>query len=150
KPNRRLPEQHRKGGLPIGSVGIKRLDGFFDYLFNVCFPKDHPVNTGGVPEGLKPVEFSQTDVSEVEPFHDPDAHVANPTGGSQSRAYDFVSMHPEGAILMLPDGSTRIDFENKKIFRPYATRNAHRWFTYVEDARGRDSEDLSLYIITVF
>ncbi|KIK60349.1 hypothetical protein GYMLUDRAFT_200447 [Collybiopsis luxurians FD-317 M1] len=49
---------------------------------------------------------------------------------------------------MLPDGSTRIDLENKKIFRQYATRNAHRWFTYVEEARGRESEDLSLYIIT--
>ncbi|KAJ4473795.1 hypothetical protein J3R30DRAFT_3406645 [Lentinula aciculospora] len=161
EPNRRLPEEYRKSGLPIGSVGIIRPDGFFDYLFNICFSKDHPVNVGGVPEGFKPVEFSQTDVSEVDPFLDPDAHVASPTGyisktlvhsGSsyvgQTRAYDFMSMHPEGAILMLPDGSMRVDLENKKIFRQYANRNAHRWFTYVEDARGRESEDLSLYIIT--
>ncbi|KAJ4496281.1 hypothetical protein C8J55DRAFT_381953, partial [Lentinula edodes] len=151
EPNRRLPEQHRKGGLPIGSVGIIRPDGFFDYLFNICFPKDHPVNTGGVPEGFKPVEFSQTDVSEflvrgLDGFKD--TPLTFPSSVAQSRAYDFVSMHPEGAILMLPDGSTRIDLENKKIFRQYATRNAHRWFTYVEDARGRESEDLSLYIIT--
>ncbi|KAJ3986395.1 hypothetical protein F5890DRAFT_1504313 [Lentinula detonsa] len=161
EPNRRLPEQYRRSGLPIGSVGIIRPDGFFDYLFNICFPSDHPVNVGGVPEGFKPVEFSQTDVSEVDPFHDPDAHVASPTGYiaktlvssgntyvGQSRTYDFMSTHGEGAILMLPDGSTRIDLENKKIFRQYANRNAHRWFTYVEEARGRESEDLSLYIIT--
>ncbi|KAJ3711144.1 hypothetical protein C8R42DRAFT_557525, partial [Lentinula raphanica] len=161
EPNRRLPEQFRKSGLPIGSVGIIRPDGFFDYLFNICFPKDHPINVGGVPEGFKPVEFSQTDVSEVDPFQDPDAHVACPAGfiaktlvhsGSsyvgQSRVYDFTSTHKEGAILMLPDGSARIDLENKKIFRQYANRNAHRWFTYVEDTRGRESEDLSLYIIT--
>ncbi|KAJ3731821.1 hypothetical protein DFJ43DRAFT_968471, partial [Lentinula guzmanii] len=63
EPNRRLPEQYRRSGLPIGSVGIIRPDGFFDYLFNICFPSDHPVNVGGVPEGFKPVEFSQTDVS---------------------------------------------------------------------------------------
>ncbi|KAF5388699.1 hypothetical protein D9757_004824 [Collybiopsis confluens] len=164
EPNRRLPEQYRRTGLPIGSVGIIRPDGFFDYLFNICFPKDNPVNVGGVPEDFKPVEFSQTDVSEIDPFLDPDAHIASPnlhisktlvhSDGlnyshlGMSRAYEFASENPEGAILMLPDGSTRIDLENKRIFRQYATRNAHRWFTYVEEARGRESEDLSLYIIT--
>lgn len=130
---------------------------------------------GGVPEGFIPVEISQTDVSEVDPFHDPDAHVASPIGYisknpvhtqcvivyypglsayfppfsvGHSRTYNFMSMNSEGAILMLPDGSTRVDLENKKIFRQYANRNAYRWFTYVEDTRGRELQDLSLYIIT--
>ncbi|KAF9072337.1 hypothetical protein BDP27DRAFT_427529 [Rhodocollybia butyracea] len=148
EPNRRLPEEYRRDGLYIGSVGIFH-DGFFDYLFNICYPKSHPVNAGGVPEDFKPVEISQTDISEVDPFHDVDAHVASPIGGVNSRrAYDFMSMSPDGAILVLPDGSTRIDLKNKKIFRQYANRNAHRWFTYVENTRGRECEDLSLYIIT--
>ncbi|KAE9401060.1 hypothetical protein BT96DRAFT_992419 [Gymnopus androsaceus JB14] len=155
---KRLPEEYRRTGVRIGDVGIIRPDGFFDYLFNICLPRDHPVNAGLVPEGFTPVEISQADVSEVDPFHDPDAHVASPIGyisknpvhsrAGQSRTYDFMSMNSEGAILMLPDGSTRVDLENKKIFRQCANRNAYRWFTYVENTRGRDSHGLSLYVVT--
>lgn len=51
-----------------------------------------------------------------------------------------------------PKRSTGISPENKEVLRQYATRNAHRWFSYVENAQGNvnGSQSLSIYLITGF
>lgn len=63
-------EEYCRTGIRIGDVGVLRPDGFFNYLFNVSFPKDHSLNVGGVPEYFEPVQLAQaTHDSEVGPFH---------------------------------------------------------------------------------
>ncbi|KAE9386706.1 hypothetical protein BT96DRAFT_785951, partial [Gymnopus androsaceus JB14] len=37
-------DEYSRIDIRIGDVGILRSDRSFDFLFNICFPKDHPLN----------------------------------------------------------------------------------------------------------
>lgn len=55
----------------------------------------------------------------------------------------------EDSASTYPDRCTEISLKNKQILRQYATRNAHRWFTYVKNAPGYvGSQNPSIYLIT--
>jgi hypothetical protein len=61
EPDSKLPKSCRDEGLRIGDVGVVK-DGSFDVLFNICLPKDHPLNQwGGVPTTFKQVPISQSE-----------------------------------------------------------------------------------------
>lgn len=51
--NMRLPVPYRQTGVSIGDVGIITREGAFDFLFNICYPRDHPFNSR-VPPDFEP------------------------------------------------------------------------------------------------
>jgi hypothetical protein len=57
QPDESLPYEYRKDGVGIGDVGIITSHGYFDFLFNICRPSDHPINSNGVPQDFCPLEF---------------------------------------------------------------------------------------------
>jgi len=78
EPGRRLPVEYRMKGVSIGDVGLITPDGAFDYLFNICLPRDDPVNVNRVPENFVPLEsWDPSDVHEVEFAYPPGGHVAS-------------------------------------------------------------------------
>lgn len=62
-----IPEPSKFGEVLIGDVGYV-YDGSFYRLFNVTFPQDHPVNSGGVPEDFKVLEYDPRLLHRVEQY----------------------------------------------------------------------------------
>ena len=52
--NRRLHIDYRRTGVRIGDVGIITHSGAFSFLFNICLPRDDPLNEQ-VPEHFAPI-----------------------------------------------------------------------------------------------
>jgi len=50
-----IPKAHLEQGFGIGDVGCLDRRGGFDYLFNIFYARDHPVQNV-VPRNFKPVE----------------------------------------------------------------------------------------------
>lgn len=59
-----LPEEYRRRGVHIGDVGYLNDFGGFEFVFNVCYPADHPINAGGVPPDFEVLEIEPTRISE--------------------------------------------------------------------------------------
>ena len=55
EPSRTLPDAYRRQGVTIGDVGIITKFGYFDFLFNIRLPADHPINQHGNPKGFSPL-----------------------------------------------------------------------------------------------
>jgi len=66
EPNKRLPIAYQKIGVHIGDVGVITQDGGFAFLFNICVPRDHPINPRILPEDFSPLQPTLTDVDIAE------------------------------------------------------------------------------------
>jgi hypothetical protein len=78
EPFSNLPRKYRKKGVSVGDVGIITSDGGFDYLFNICLPSDHPINSGRVPPGFVPLEFDRhRDIAMTRDMHSPGCDIAS-------------------------------------------------------------------------
>jgi len=66
-----LPTAFRRKGVSIGDVGILSASGTFDFFFNICSSRDDPINSGGVPEGFKPLDppLSNMGVRRVQEYY---------------------------------------------------------------------------------
>ena len=68
EPSSYPPEYPRKG-VGVGDVGVMSTDGHFDFLFNICFPSDHPVNLNTPPE-FQPLVFNgESDIITTPQIH---------------------------------------------------------------------------------
>lgn len=77
-PSRALPEEYKKKGCGIGDLCIITPNGSVDYLWNICFASDHPINIGRTPPGFEPIAFDMSsDVDEEEGWRAPWGHVCN-------------------------------------------------------------------------
>ncbi|KAK7016765.1 hypothetical protein VNI00_018818, partial [Paramarasmius palmivorus] len=129
EPNGSLPAAYKQGGIRIGDVGIIQKDAPFDHLFNITQAADHPVNNGGVPEGFVPLSLGKVDTNLHAHHRDGDSYISAPKGSLSriripdeelkyrlDRAYEFEGSGDQGAILMLPTGSSLCRLESKAKF----------------------------------
>jgi hypothetical protein len=78
EPNQFLSDTYQRLGTRIGDVGFVTSNGSFDYLFNVCRPKNHPINVNRTPEDFEYVELREEhDVCGNSGAYTPDEHVAS-------------------------------------------------------------------------
>jgi len=66
EPNKRLPMAYQKKGINIGDVGIITPDGGFSFLFNICVPREDPINPRILPEDFSLLQPTLADVDVVE------------------------------------------------------------------------------------
>uniref|UniRef100_A0A0W0EWM0 Uncharacterized protein n=1 Tax=Moniliophthora roreri TaxID=221103 RepID=A0A0W0EWM0_MONRR len=153
-----------EGGLMIGDVGIVHHDRPFDFLFNITYPADHDINHRGVPAGFTHLPLEDLDINRVAEYHRYSSHVVHPKyaisrdtvsgpwlPGFRGYHWHFMPTNHEGALLVLPKGSSTATLENKAVFRDYAKKHANEWFTYAETRRGRmfpTGTNPLLYVIT--
>ncbi|KIK52732.1 hypothetical protein GYMLUDRAFT_179777, partial [Collybiopsis luxurians FD-317 M1] len=175
--NSRLPGVHKQEGVQIGDVGILNDSGGFEYFFNVCHPADHPLNTGRVPGGFKPLlGINPDDIIDNAREYEPGSHVAsNPhhilkrkiqvdtlekTLNNYSHlrlrnvpeevdaGLSFSSSATQGALLILPEGGQKVDHQQHSKFYNYTTEFARSWYRHINRPLAREIRNGSLYLVT--
>ncbi|KAF9059608.1 hypothetical protein BDP27DRAFT_1192178, partial [Rhodocollybia butyracea] len=165
EPDEALPSEYQDCGLSIGDVGIITPDGGFDFLFNTFLPADDPINQShGVPEGFEPLTCFPRDMRLNSHHHRPgipitslgtqstniQAHLSvdipGVPGTSAGGGVEVIFSRSSGALLMLPDGAARADYQNISALRQHAAKNAKSWFQFINGPLGRETS--SLYLIT--
>ena len=65
-----LPIPYRAQGVRVGDVGIFTENGGFDFLFNICVPRDDPINPRNLPENFTTISppVDQTDIRKFAEF----------------------------------------------------------------------------------
>ena len=65
-----LPIPYRAQGVRIGDVGILTENGGFDFLFNICVPRDAPINPRKLPKNFIPISppVDPTDIRKFTEF----------------------------------------------------------------------------------
>ncbi|ESK87781.1 hypothetical protein Moror_15371 [Moniliophthora roreri MCA 2997] len=167
-PNSSLPIEYIRKGVQIGDLGVITEDGMFDFLCNITLKAEDPIHTRhGVPRGFVPLECP-LDIVWDKRFHSNRHHLCSPKYESWKdsiivseldmrespryrEAIEFTSADriTEGAILVLPEGCSRIDLKDKQPFLDHAIENALSWFEYA-DSRGRTraGKTSTLYLTT--
>ncbi|KAJ7366214.1 hypothetical protein DFH08DRAFT_763368, partial [Mycena albidolilacea] len=159
-----LPPESSAEGIQIGDVGVLTSDGGFDPLFNICRLAQDDRNRFGVPAGFETVHLRPGDVSSRRVFHRPGSHVSNtrvnkrrldvdtdldnvflPLGAGA--AVELSTVSKQAAVLLLPDGASRINLRFLDIFRQQALRHAQRWYAFVKSL-GYMVENGELYLVT--
>ncbi|KAK7016766.1 hypothetical protein VNI00_018819 [Paramarasmius palmivorus] len=142
-----VPGEHSETGIQIGDVRILHRDTPFDFLFNITYAADHPINQGGVPPGFTPLSNNLSKTWHTR-HRDYDGHVTAPKymlttnqvpeeelGSGINRMYTFTSLHQQGAILMLPEGSSLSKLESKAEFRkPFIDGDLNSSFPLLKSA----------------
>ncbi|KAE9387238.1 Pkinase-domain-containing protein [Gymnopus androsaceus JB14] len=170
--NSHLPEKYRKDGVHIGDVGFLNSWGGFEFLFNVCHPADHELNTRGVPPDFKILELDEDkkNISETlneftpgsrlasQSSHFTQLRLSSPDGKSPilgvpeevGAGLSFSSSATKGALLILPEGAKRSDHLQYAKFEAYAANNAHSWYRYANGPLAREVHHSAIYLITGF
>ncbi|KAE9404778.1 hypothetical protein BT96DRAFT_916660 [Gymnopus androsaceus JB14] len=166
EPNEALPTEYINTGISVGDLGLVRQDGGFDFLFNIFLKADNKINNWlgkGLPEGYEPIpkdnqqfyrnsnQFSPGALGTLGNRKielDAKASVQMPLGASAGGEINFELTRSEGALLMLPKGAERVDYQNHSAVRDYAFHNARRWYEYVNGCLGREAQIGSLYLVT--
>ncbi|KAK7040779.1 hypothetical protein VNI00_009685 [Paramarasmius palmivorus] len=161
EPTDEFVDQHTARDVDmIGSVGILAKDGSFDLLFSIMHPPGDPINRNGVPQTFEQLS-ERLEKRGRGRFHNDDHHLCSPqppfllkemvfeqgNAGEAQKGFRFSCGYgiTDGAILVLPDGCSRIDLANKNPFINQAIKHGASWFDYAE-SRGRPTA--SLYLIT--
>ncbi|KAJ7154580.1 hypothetical protein C8R46DRAFT_1227418 [Mycena filopes] len=154
----------RERGIEIGDVGVLTSDGSFDVFFNICRDRDDPVNRYGLPPGFKPVGMPASgDLVSRESYYRPGSHVSN-TAMKQRRldanveldnvqvvftgaVIEVTTVSKQAAVLLLPDGASRLDLRFLNKFRQVALKHAKNWYAFVIGL-GSMLENDELYLVT--
>ena len=69
-PDQNLHLDYRRTGVRIGDVGIITDSGAFSFLFNICLPRNDPVNPRMLPEHFAPISppIEASDISKFGVF----------------------------------------------------------------------------------
>ncbi|KAJ7464242.1 hypothetical protein B0H11DRAFT_1734333 [Mycena galericulata] len=154
-PQDNLPEQYRREGVAIGDVCTVTSDGIVDFYFNIYLRADNPINEN-IPEDFVPL----SDYKSVDLHHhrfDPGDYVASRSvqeingdfsNGDTGGGFVFSRGGPNGAVLALPHGAYQKKLRELATMRRYAAKHAESWYRYVNETRGRELVNGSLYLVT--
>jgi hypothetical protein len=80
EPNKNLPVEYQRKGIQIGDVGIINPDGSFSYIFNICTPRDDPINPRSLPVDFAPIDppIDPIDIQRLAAFK-PGSYLASPS-----------------------------------------------------------------------
>ncbi|KAJ7591463.1 hypothetical protein C8J56DRAFT_935637 [Mycena floridula] len=151
EPDLQLSEEYRLVGQRIGDVGIITSDGGFDFLFNICHPRTHPINCRGGPDNFESID--SLEVREISPFHNVKTDITTDTvhkldietqvgllPGTTSfpatdahLGFEFRVSASQGAILILPEGGSRTNLINKNLFCQSAVKDGLTWLKCEEE-----------------
>ncbi|KAF8187373.1 hypothetical protein K438DRAFT_1722875 [Mycena galopus ATCC 62051] len=164
QPSDDLPPESRVQGIQIGDVGVLTSDGGFDALFNICRAPDDPANRHGVPVGFETVHLGPTDVLSRGQYHRPGSHVSNeniskrrldvdtdldnvfsPVGAGA--VIEISTVSKQAAILLMPEGASRINLRFLDKFRRQALKHAQNWYEFLKSL-GCMVEHDELYLVT--
>ncbi|KAF5360062.1 hypothetical protein D9758_007544 [Tetrapyrgos nigripes] len=156
-------------GIRVGDVGLIRPSGDYCSLFNIFRAKEDPINTVyGVPSDFQPLEFRPNLLfSTLHHYHPPNARICSkhtrevkidaegtvltpgmPFGPGIGLEMQFS--RSQGAVLLLPAGARRVDYDGLPDIREYAKKHAASWYRYLNDQVRIDAHNGSLYLITGF
>ncbi|KAJ7657657.1 hypothetical protein DFH06DRAFT_452641 [Mycena polygramma] len=146
--------EYKKDGARIGDVGF--LDqGAFNFLFNICLPREHPINSLLQTQHARAYNFESVRIGPNDIRHKvvafpPKACVS--TKSIRKRAVDVsesmgapgvpltqeTNVHiacstDEGAALVLPTGASSQDLTPLSRFRHHAHNSAAKWFKFLEE-----------------
>ncbi|KAF9554341.1 hypothetical protein CPC08DRAFT_712973 [Agrocybe pediades] len=151
-PNQRLSIEYRRSGVRSGDVGIITSQGSFDFLFNIFLPRDHPINSKGVPEGFVPIDPEELDLREHSAFSKDSFLASNSiirnNCNRNSSELCFEASASEGAVLAMPEGSVSQDVGNIARLQKYAKQHAESWYKHIICQRGRTLKNGSVRLVT--
>ncbi|KAF8984060.1 hypothetical protein BDQ17DRAFT_1437163 [Cyathus striatus] len=138
-----LPLEYRRKGVSHGDIGIITSDGAFDFLFNIWYSAQDPINPSDLPEDFVSLPLSQSETL-FQLVVNYKGHLSN---------MDIVSEENEntsgdkGSLLSLPHGAYQEDSKNQLDLKDFISRNAISWYSYAL-AKGRDIDRHSLCLVT--
>lgn len=86
-----LPAEYKETGVAIGDVGTITSDGAFDFVFNICVPRDDPINSVGVPEGFEVIALGPGDIRRAPRHYPPGSDVSTAKLKKRSLSIDASS-----------------------------------------------------------
>ncbi|KAF4609786.1 hypothetical protein D9613_012074 [Agrocybe pediades] len=156
EPNNALHVAYQQKGVSFGDVGLLSPSGSFDFFFNICYPSDDPINSGGVPEGFKPFKPSPSVAFRRIQEFEAASYVASESikisrkqcSDSQVANLVFESSATEGAILALPHGAQSEDVIGTRHLRQYVLENIESWYKLIMGNFGCDVENGDILVVT--
>jgi hypothetical protein len=170
------PPEYEVEGIRIGDVGVVDSDGQFDSFFNIFLPADHAINRLA-PPSLVPLEFDpNNDVKQLIGIYPPETTIESGTihksllrsqieydqcqsnvsllitpnarSSGELVQYQFTCSSNEGAVLVLPNGASRINLRFLHNILEYAQQNVVSWYEHVYGTLGLEVEAGPLYLTT--
>ncbi|KIK52196.1 hypothetical protein GYMLUDRAFT_265538 [Collybiopsis luxurians FD-317 M1] len=169
--DRNLPLEYRQTGVEIGDVVVLDDFGGFSYLFNACRSADNPVNARRVPPNFSPLEIDPGNnnnnnniVIRKPKAFGPGSHIVSNSSFFRKATIPspctfrfwtskvprqvggglvYTSSAPKGALLILPEGSTRVDLrhQHRTQLYNYATKFARSWYDYLNGPSDTSRQD---------
>lgn len=140
-----------KNGVSIGDVGLLLPTGGFLFLFNIRFPREHAINSGGVPDGFSPLENPIGADFIAKTSEPPGSSITSPSVKRTSKpGLRFKSHSKEGAILALPAGMHSEDLIATSDFCDYIVQHIVSWYRYVIHLRRCSVNNGDIRVVTGF
>ncbi|KAK1221936.1 hypothetical protein PQX77_015226 [Marasmius sp. AFHP31] len=143
----------------IGDVGVLSHGLPFNTLFNITQPLSSAANKDGVPEGFDPpcvlksrwITITERNNWSQIPLFQPKRAIVDQKRGvavdGLSRVFTFDLSKKEGALLMLPSGSTLRNLENTMQFEERARLQWRQWYDYA-NGQMNPEDGRALYLVT--
>ncbi|KZP32129.1 hypothetical protein FIBSPDRAFT_685746, partial [Athelia psychrophila] len=146
EPPANLPLENRKRGVSIGDVGIIKVDGKFQFAFNIFMRwtgTNDEINCFGVPDHFEPLQFNQHHVECL-----PNKREKKSELMSKGVERNEASANVKTAVLTMPDGAMGEDYCDIASIRSYSIANAMSWYKFINRTLGREAPNGSLYVAT--
>ncbi|KAF9542386.1 hypothetical protein CPC08DRAFT_589817, partial [Agrocybe pediades] len=143
QPPYNLPTHHQQNGVSFGDVGVVSPSGSFYFFFNIFYSSDHIINSGGVPEGFKPLDLRLDSLNiRREQVFNPGSYVASESIEISRTQCD------EGAILTMPNGAQSEDIIGTRRMKCYMTEHMASWYKFIVGVLGYDAENGNIHLVT--